>query len=380
MNVLLVDHAPFFGGAESFLIDLLSAIDRKNFSPTIVTDPHSPVLERFRASGDPVLTMPLPKLNNSPLFLPRLIRAGSQLARIARDAHADLYHTFGVRTHLVGAIASRVSGVPLLWRLCDDTFPQPLAGLFARAPRCIVSASAWLAAKYPNLKFDGIAPDGARPPPMISRAKARAELGVGENDLVISHVARLVRWKGQDVFIRALSRAARETPNVRGLIAGGWIADEDRAGILGGGETYDRELRALANELAPDRILFTGFMRDPSLAYAASDIFAHTSILPEPFGRTVIEAMMAGLPVIAANAGALPEIVLDSQTGLLTPSGDVLALEHAMTTLLKSRDDREKMGRAGGARAQSEFSLEQMTRRMENYYRMTVERNLISNL
>lgn len=379
MNVLLVDHAPFFGGAESFLIDLLSALARKNFSPTIVTDVHSPVREQFRTSGYPVFTMPMPKLNNSPLFLPRLFRAGSQLARIARDARADLIHTFGVRTHLIGAIASKVSGIPLLWRLCDDTFPPRVASLFARIPRCIVSASAWLAAKYPNLKFDGVAPDGARPPTLISKPEARAKLGLPESDPVIAHVARLVRWKGADVFIRALSRAARETPNVRGLIAGGWIADEDRAGILGGGETYDRELHALANELAPDRILFTGFMRDPSLAYAASDVFAHTSILPEPFGRTVIEAMMAGLPVIAANAGALPEIVLDGQTGMLTPPGDVLALEQAMTTLLKSREGREQMGRAGRARAEQEFSLEQMTRRMEGYYRMTVERSPISN-
>lgn len=374
MNVLLVDHAPFFGGAESFLIDLLSALDRKNFSPTIVTDPSSPVLERFRASGNPVITMPLPKLNQSPLFLPRVIHAGTQLARIARDTRADLMHTFGVRTHLIGAVAARWSRVPLLWRLCDDTFPRRLASLFAGAPRCIVSASAWLAAKYPNLKFDGIAPDGARPPALLSKSDARAELGLSDSDLVVSHVARLVRWKGQDVFIRALARAARESPNARGVIAGGWIADEEHAGILGGGEAYNTELRALANEIAPGRILFAGFMPDPSIAYAASDMFAHTSILPEPFGRTVIEAMMAGLPVIASNAGALPEIVLDGQTGLLTAPGDADALAYAVSMLLRSSSEREKLGRAARARAEQEFTLDQMTRRMENYYRVTVGR------
>ncbi len=374
MNILLVDHAPFFGGAESFLLDLVSALDRSDFSPVIATDPHSPVLARFHASGDPVLTAPLPKLNNTPLFLPRLISAGVQLARIARAAHADVMHTFGVRTHLIGAIASRLSRIPLLWRICDDTFPPRVASLFAGAPSVIVAASQWLAAKYPNLKFDGLAQDGARPPSSISRAQARAQLGLSEGDLVIAHVGRLVRWKGQDLFIRALSRATREAPSARGLIVGGWIADEDHAGILGGGETYDRELHALANELAPNRILFTGFMRDPSVAYAAADVFAHTSILPEPFGRTVIEAMMAELPVIAANAGALPEIVMDGKTGLLTPPGDADALARAMIDLLTSRARRERMGRAARERAENEFTLEQMTRRMEGYYRMAVER------
>ncbi len=380
MKVLLVDHAPFFGGAEAFLIDLLSALDREKFAPTIVTDPGSPLLDRLRSTGDSIVMTPLPQLSKSPLFLPRLIRSGIRLARVARDARADLMHTFGVRTHLIGAIASKLSGIPLLWRLCDDTFPPRIASLFARAPRCIVSASAWLTAKYPNLKFDGIASDGARAPTRTLRSDARAQLGLEESDLVITHVARLVRWKGQDVFIRALSRAAHGVPSVRGLVVGGWIADEDRAGILGGGETYDRELRALANELAPNRILFTGFMRDPSIAYAASDIFAHTSILPEPFGRTVIEAMMAGLPVIAAKDGALPEIVLDGKTGLLTAPGDVQALERAMMTLLRSHDGRDKMGHAARARAEQEFTLDRMTRRMEGYYRMAVDRNRTSNL
>jgi glycosyltransferase involved in cell wall biosynthesis len=374
MNVLLVDHAPFFGGAEAFLVDLLSALDPKNFASIIVTDPRSPVLERLRATRCPVLTTSLPKLNNSPLFLPRLIQSGIQLAQRARASHADLLHTFGVRTHLIGAVASRLSGVPLVWRICDDTFPPRVAALFAGSARVIVAASQWLVTKYPNLKFDGLAQDGARAPAAISRSQARSQLGLSEDDIVITHVGRLVRWKGQDIFIRAFARVAREEANVRGLVVGGWIANEDRSGILGGGEAYDRELHALANELAPNRIVFTGFMTDPSLAYAASDIFAHTSILPEPFGRTVIEAMMAGLSVIASNAGALPEIVLDGQTGLLTTPGDVETLARAMTALTRSRDERDKMGQAAHVRAAQEFSLERMARRIEDYYRMALER------
>src|SRR5512142_2298794 len=112
MKVLLVDHAPFFGGAESFLLDLVSALDR-GFEPTIVTDPDSPVLERFRASGVPVLRTPLPQINRSPFFLWRLADAGTRLARVAREAHADVMHTFTARTHLIGAVASQFSGIPL---------------------------------------------------------------------------------------------------------------------------------------------------------------------------------------------------------------------------------------------------------------------------
>lgn len=376
MNVLLVDHAPFFGGAESFLLDLLTALDRENFTPIIVTDPHSPVLERFRASGDAVFTTPLPQINRPPFFLWRLIRAGAQLARVACESHADLMHTFTARTHLIGVVASKFSGIPLLWRICDDTLPAPILSAFARVPRCIVAVSRWITTCYPNLRFDGLVPDGVGPPGDISRANVRAELGFKPDELVVAHVGRLVRWKGQAVFLRALAQAVPAVPNLRGLIVGTWQRGDERPGPLGGGESYYRELRALAIELSLntpsfERLIFGGFFREPSRAYAAADIVAHTSTLPEPFGRTVIEAMMAGRPVIAAHAGALPEIVSHGETGILTPPEDVGALADAIIALSKSEEQRAKMGHAGHERAEAEFSLAAMARRMESFYRKT---------
>jgi glycosyltransferase involved in cell wall biosynthesis len=368
---LLVDHAPFFGGAESFLLDLLSALNRAEFTPSIVTEPRSPVLERLRASGAPVLTTPLPQINRNPFFLWRLVYAGARLARLARAAHADVMHSFTVRTHLIGAIASQLSGVPLLWRICDDTMPRWAGSLFGRVPRCIVAVSQYIAAYYPNLRFTGFAPDGARPPSPISRAAARAELGLRADELVVAHLGRLVRWKGQDVFIRALARVAQTIPNARGLIVGAWHAEDDKPGPLGGGETYYRELCALAEQLGAP-VAFIGFQSDPGKAYAAADIVAHTSTAPEPFGRTVIEAMIAGRPVVAANAGALPEINTPG-TGLLTLPGDANALADALVNLLSSETHRAQMGLAARARAEAEYTLAKMTRRMEQYYRLTAQ-------
>ncbi|MBI5650212.1 MAG: glycosyltransferase family 4 protein [Chloroflexi bacterium] len=371
MNVLLIDHAPFFGGAESFLLDLVAALNRAEFTPTIVTDARSPVLAKFRASNARVATMALPQINRSPFFFARLWRAGSDLARIARATRADVLHTFTVRTHLVGAVASKLSGVPLLWRVCDDTLPRWAGSIFGRVPRCIVAVSRYIAAYYPNLHFAGFAPDGARPPLEILRASARAELGLREDDLIVAHVGRLVRWKGQDVFIRALARVAQTIPRARGLIVGAWHAEDDKPGPLGGGKRYADELRALANQLGAP-ITFTGFLNEPGKAYRAADLFAHTSTAPEPFGRTVIEAMIAGVPVVATNAGALPEIVTPS-AGILTPPGDALALADALAHLLADATVRAQMGHAARARAASEYSLEQMARRMESWYRLTAQ-------
>ena len=374
MNILLIDHAPFFGGAESFLLDLLTALNRAEFTPTIVTDTHCPVLEKFRATGVRVETLDLPQINRTPFFFARLYQAGKNLARIACESRADVLHTFTARTHLIGAVASRLSGIPIVWRIGDDTLPAWTLNAFARVPRriVIVGVSKWIASCYSALRFDGLVPDGARPPLAISRDDARAELGLGRDELIAAHIGRLVRWKGQDVFIRAMAQVAKKNPRACGIVVGAWHREDERPGMLGGGESYANELRTLTNQLGAP-ITFAGFVRDPGLAYAAADVVTHTSTLPEPFGRITIEAMMASRPVVAANAGAQPEIVVPNETGLLTSLGDVDALANALIELFSSPSRREAMGRAGQLRAQKYFSLALMTQRMEHSYHLAAE-------
>ncbi len=372
-KVLMIDHAPIFGGAEAFLLDLVSAIDRHQFSPIIVTAPETAVLNRFLATGLPVMTTPFPRLNRSPLLFWHLLSSGLKLARLAQTAQADVMHTFTARTHLVGAIASKISGIPLLWRIGDDTLPPWLMYLFGRLPRRIVGVSHWITTCYPKLRFDGLVPDGTRPPSSISRDEARAEFGFTPDDLVVAHVGRLVRWKGQMPLIKALAEVKPIIPKVKGLIIGEWNADDTGSGLLSGGESYYNELQAKVKELGlTDEVIFAGFVRDPWLGYAAADVFTHTSILPEPFGRVVIEAMISGCPVIAAKAGAQPEIIIDGQTGLLTSPNDHVALAQALISLLSSHEKRTTIALAGQKRAESEYTLAIMTRRMEETYLATL--------
>jgi glycosyltransferase involved in cell wall biosynthesis len=251
---------------------------------------------------------------------------------------------------------------------------------FGRIPRVIVGVSRWITTRYPRLRFDSLVPDGARPPGPVTRAEARAALGLAPDDLVVTHVGRLVRWKGQAVLIRALAQVRRTAPRARGLIVGTWNAADEAPGPLGGGEAYARKLRALAVELGLNseestRVIFAGFIPDPGLAYAAADVVTHTSTLPEPFGRTVIEAMMAGRPVVAANAGAQPEIVLDEQTGFLTPPGDAGALADRLARLLTDDDLRARMGAAARRRVETEYSLASTVRKMEEAYDLALSRS-----
>jgi glycosyltransferase involved in cell wall biosynthesis len=319
--------------------------------------------------------LPLPRLNRNPLFFAHWLWAGARLAYLVRTVRAELLHTFTARTHLIGTVAARISGVPLVWRLGDDTLPPRLLTLLGRFPRCIVGVSRWITTRYPQLRFDGLVPDGAPPPPAITRAAARAELGLPPDRLVVAHVGRLVRWKGQAVLLRALAQVRVHLPAAYGLIVGNWSAGDDAPGPLGGGATYAQELHRLAADLnLTEHITFAGFVRDPNLAYAAADVVTHTSTLPEPFGRVVIEAMMLGRPVVAAAAGALPEIITDGQTGHLTPPGDAAALAERLGRLLASPDERARIGVAARERAEAEFSLATMIRNMQAAYELALSR------
>ncbi len=368
-RLLLIDHAPIFGGSESFLIDLVGGLDLTCFAPTIITAPDSPVLEQFRATGVPTLTTPLPHINRHPLFLWRLWRAGAQLAQLAKRERADLMHSFTARAHLIGAVAARLSGVPLLWRLGDDTVPPALLQLFAGVPKHIVGVSRWLTAQYPRVRFDGIVSDGAPPPLNVTREAARAELGLPQDAVLVVHIGRLVRWKGQAVLIRALGQLHAEFPQLRGLIVGAWNKEDERPGPLGGGESYFHDLQTLsAASGLRDCLTFAGFVRHPGLAYAAADIVVHSSTLPEPFGRVVIEAMMAERPVVAARAGALPEIIVEGESGFLATPNDPADLAAVLQPLLASADLRARIGHQARLRVEAEFSLAHMLTRMQAAY------------
>ena len=352
-------------------------MNRDEFTPIVVTDPQSPVLTRFQATGARVMTVAMPRLNGSPVAAARLIHSGAALARVAREARADVMHTFTTRTHLMGAVGSLLCGVPLVWRIGDDTLPAWAMRLFSGAPRSIVGVSDWLTSQYPAVPFDGLVPDGTGTPLAITREEARAELSLPPDALIVAHVGRLVRWKGQDVFLKALGDVARTVPGVHGLVVGNWHAEDDEPGPFGGGEPYARGLRELAdrvglNDPSKQGVTFSGFIRHPGLAYAAADVVVHSSTRPEPFGRTVIEAMMAGRPVIAARAGGPSEIIEDGVSGMLTEPCDVAALASALTAMLTSAPLRERIALGGQQRAERNYSLEIMTRRMENTYRRAI--------
>ncbi|MBI3241683.1 MAG: glycosyltransferase family 4 protein [Chloroflexi bacterium] len=337
LKVLIVDHAPIFGGVEAMITDLIGAMDREKFTLTMATDTASRV--EFRDVD--VRRLPMPRVREN---LAAMITAGLRLAAVARHAQADVMMTTTARTHAIGAVAARVSGAPLVWRLADDTFPLPLAATLSSIPKRIITVSSFIAGRCsPSPAKTIIIPDG------LPDTQPQTKLTLNTGKPVAVMIARLVRWKGHAVFARAVKLA-----NVAGVIVGG---EDESEGELGG-KGLKAELAALNGE-----IQFLGQRSDVRDILAASDIFIHASTRPEPFGRVLVQAMLAGVPVIASRAGATAEVV--GNAGLLVPTGDVEALAEA---LKMDAVTRARLGREGRERALARFELGAMTRRLEQVW------------
>ena len=186
----------------------------------------------------------------------------------------------------------------------------------------------------------------ARPSDRVPRATAPSE------NVTCVAVGRLHEQKGFDLLIDALPYA----PGVTARIVGD------------GDERESLEARAVDRAVA-DRVEFVGWLDDVTPELARAEIF----VLPsryEGLPLSIIEAMFAELPVVAADVGSVRELVSDGETGLLIPSGDATALAAAIGKLAGDRARRELLGSAGRQRALAHFSLESM---LESY-RETYER------
>jgi len=137
---------------------------------------------------------------------------------------------------------------------------------------------------------------------------------------------------------------------------------------------YRDALLALRNELGlVDTVAFKPFQMDVPVVMSALDVLVLASTSPEPFGRVLIEAMAAGKPVVATDAGASREIIDDGVQGLLVPPRDAEALARSVVYLLTHRDAAAAMGRKGQARVDERFGSQQYVEGVQAVYRELLE-------
>jgi glycosyltransferase involved in cell wall biosynthesis len=200
------------------------------------------------------------------------------------------------------------------------------------------------------------------PPPSESpnaRATVRRRQGAGDEDAVILHVGRLSDYKGQVELLQAAERLG-ELP-FRVWFVGDSQTDAE-AGFLESLESFVREHRM------EQKVRFLGHSDNVYEQYAAADIYCQPNRKPEPYGFTFIEALYAGLPVVASNSGGSAEILTDERTGerygMLVPPGDPAAVADALRALI---DDPVARARFRGRARQRADALGDPRRAMARF-------------
>lgn len=377
-RILFLDHVGVLGGGELSLLDIA-----RHFSDEgrVLLFEDGPFRARLDAAGVAVDVAPAPasvrrvRRKGGALqalrSLPGLLKLTGTVARRAR--RYDLLYANSQKAFIVAALAGRWTRRPVVWHLRDLLTAAHFSGAHRRvvvglANRWTVrvlanseaTATAFVAAggraDIVRVVHNGIAPDRFVAVDCAEVEALRDRLGL-RGVPVVGVFSRLAAWKGQHVLLEAVAGL----PGVHALLVGTALFDE-------GAYAASLHRRAERPDLA-GRIHFLGFREDiPALMHLV-DIVAHTSTAPEPFGRVVVEGMLAGRPVVATRAGGVLEIIDDGQTGLLVAPGDAEALARALDALLSSPENARWMAAAGQAAAQDRFSLSRMLAEIEHALR-----------
>ncbi|MCS7062172.1 MAG: glycosyltransferase family 4 protein [Anaerolineae bacterium] len=192
-----------------------------------------------------------------------------------------------------------------------------------------------------------------------ARADLRTELGIAPNDQIVLTLARLAPNKGHCYLIEAMPEVIRRFPNVHFVFAG--APDEQAA------------LEQLAGALnVRDRLHLLGFRTDAPRLLAGSNVFALPS-LGEGLPLSVIEALAAGLPVVATRVGGVPEVIRHGENGLLVPPADTSALRDALLTVLSLDEVMRARWQEAARQTASLFTAEEMAIRTMNVYRSALK-------
>jgi glycosyltransferase involved in cell wall biosynthesis len=367
-RVLFVDHAAVLGGAELSLLDLAGGMRER---ATVLLFQDGPFRERLEEAGVTAAVLPAPP---ALLDIRRGGRAGAASAPSVA-AHAlrlvpecrrhDVVYANSQKAFAVAAFAGWIARRPVVWHLRDLLTPEHFSashrrlvtGLARRFATRVVANSAatrdaFVAAGGPaehvRVVYNGIDPAPFEAVDDGDAARLRAELGVGDAPLV-GVFSRLAEWKGQHHLLDALAGL----PAAHALLVGD--------ALFPGDEAYATGLRERAAQ--PDlagRVHFLGFRRDVPALMRACDVVAHTSAAPEPFGRVIVEGMLARRPVVATAAGGAVELVADGRTGLLVPPGDARALRDALARLFGEPTLGARLAEAGAEEARRRFGVERM--------------------
>lgn len=362
LKVMMLTVGLDVGGTENQTVELSSRLDRRRFHVTVCAlKGEGAIASELRDRGIKVVA-----LSGKGKWD---VRVPFRLWRVLRAERPDIIHAFLFLSNIIGRVMGRCLKIPVvigsyrgveIWTSRLFIFLDRMTSGWTHTMTCcsyavrqsVLSRVGGSPEKFVAI-HNGI--DVAR---FGGRSSlTRADVALSDDVRVIGTVCRLTEpVKGLANLLQAFARLLNE-PGM----------DHCRLLLVGDGPSRSR-LEDLAVTLGISKyVVFTGMRRDVEHILPLIDLFVLPSLY-EGFGIAIIEAMAAGRPVVATAVGGIPEIVVQGETGLLVPPGDVAALSGAMWWILSRPESAAAYGAAGLRRVRERFSIEIAVKRHEELY------------
>ncbi|MFH0754192.1 MAG: glycosyltransferase [Candidatus Omnitrophota bacterium] len=357
----LVPGIPYGGGAENLLLDICRFTDKNRFNVVVFYWTNEAGLaEDMRLAGAQVVRLSWKKVLSWQAF--------DCLHRALKEYRVDLLHTHFIDSDLLGVCAANAVGIPVVSHVHSFPFPQNIRQALryrlmspfmkkiipvSKAVQACVASRTGIGAQKFRVIPNGA--DLARFSFRVSvadQAGLRSRWGVEPGDVLVGTVTRFEADKSVDTLLRSVPLMLVRYPKIKVMIVG--------YGFL------EKPLRALCESLGlAGRVIFTGRQVDVPLYLSVMDVFVLTAV-EEAFGLSLLEAMAAGKPVVAADAGALPDLA-SGGCGLLFKPRDPGSLADTVLRLLDNPALAKELSISGRQRAGA-FSAQAMTEHLQALY------------
>jgi glycosyltransferase involved in cell wall biosynthesis len=364
LRLLLVVDSLEVGGAERHVVDLAMALHRKGHEVEVACSVSGGLSEPLEAAGVPV--WPLAR---------RLVKRRVSVAyargirRLLGERRFDLVHAHIFASAIAAAIATLGKGVPLV--ITEHTEASWQTWRTRRVSRWAHRRAKRVIAVSTPIERRLIERDGV-PPHLVTRIPNAVIPASDEppdpagplpdawvEGPLVGVVARLQPEKGVANFLKAAARVSEISPRARFL-------------VVGDGPLREELLNLVEHLGISERVRFLGYRTDSRALMGLMDLLVVPS-LTEGSPLIVLEAMAAGVPVVASAVGGIPDQVRHGREGILVPPDDPDALGDALGALLRDPAYARRLGEAGRRRTENEFSHETLVRRIEAVYRTAID-------
>ena len=384
-RILFFDHTAVLSGGELALLSLVSQLDQSLYEPIVLIGQQGPLVDRMQhLAATHVLELDARVKDTrkdvmgwrtvvDPAKMWASVTYVFRLASRFNELRADVVHTNSLKSDLLGGLAAKIAGLPLLWhirdRIDEDYLPRRVVKVFRRLcrvvpDRIIANSRSTLATLHlPDTRHSYVVSSGFNTDRFRQEGQRAEPLPAalsGGHPIRIGVVGRISPWKGQEIFIRAAQRVHEEFPGTQFFIIGAPLFGE---------QEFERSLHTLVEECnLGSAVQFAGFREDVATAIGELHILVHASTIAEPLGQVIAQGMAARKPVIATIGGGPSEIVTDRKTGLMVPPGDADAMAAAMLDLLHRPDFAEALAERAQRYALDQFSEARVARQVEAVY------------